>query len=644
MIFANPNEALTSIWGYSTFRPLQAEIISSVLNKNDTLVIMPTGGGKSLCFQVPALCLEGICLVVTPIIALMKDQVEQLGQKGVRAAAVYSGMSNQEIDVTLDNAVHGQLQFLYVSPERLKSELFIGRAKNMNISLLAIDEAHCISQWGYDFRPSYLDINEFKDYIPGTRVIALTATATRDVTKDIIGKLELKAGYKVFIQSFARPNLSYFVRKVEDKETKMIEILRKVKGQGIVYVRTRKSAKLMAEFLIRNGIGADYYHAGLNHKDRNARQEAWMKNTFRIMVATNAFGMGINKPDVRVVIHFDLPDNLESYYQEAGRAGRDGIKSYAVQLYHEQDTADLIIRVKTTSPEPGILRKIYQSLANYYKIAVGSSLLTSYDFDISEFVNSYNLDYLEAFHALKKLEEQGFIQLAESFYHPSKVKILLDHMELYKFEVANAPYEPVIKGLLRIYGGELYTNFHTIAEKKIAIFLNSSVTEVERKLTGLHRQNVIYYDKRKDTPQITFTTPRYDAGKLPLDVKYLNERRQIDISKAESVIDYVTRARTCRSVMLQNYFGESAVGDCGICDYCIEKVQRDQQVAFDEKTRKALRELIIIGGKPIREVLDHAPELEKDHWLEMIREMLESEELYYDENGLLYVAGEQDNY
>jgi ATP-dependent DNA helicase RecQ len=524
--FTNPYEALSSIWGYTDFRPLQADIISYVLKNKDTLAIMPTGGGKSLCFQVPALCMDGVCIVVTPIIALMKDQVEQLRQKGVRAAAVYSGMSNQEIDVTLDNAAHGQLQFLYVSPERLKSELFLERTRKMNISLLAIDEAHCISQWGYDFRPSYLEISEFKKYAKDAPLIALTATATKEVINEIIAKLGLKTGYKVFVQSFARPNLSYFVREVEDKEAKLIEILEKVRGQGIVYVRTRKSAKQIAEFLIRYGVSADFYHAGLSHNERNVKQDAWMNNSYRVIVATNAFGMGINKPDVRVVVHLDLPDNLESYYQEAGRAGRDGIKSYAVQLYHNQDKDDLIKRIKISSPAPETLKKVYQSLANFYKIAVGSSLLISYDFDISEFVSAYKLDYLETFHALKKLEEQGFIQLAESFYHPSKVKLLLDHMGLYKYEVANASYEPVIKALLRIYGGELYSNFHIISEKKIAIYLRISLAEVERKLNGLHNQNVIYYDKRKDTPQITFTTSRYDASKLPLNTKYLEERKR----------------------------------------------------------------------------------------------------------------------
>lgn len=640
MKFESPYEALTSIWGYTDFRPLQADIISSILKNKDTLAIMPTGGGKSLCFQVPALCMDGLCVVVTPIIALMKDQVEQLRQKGVRAAAVYSGMSNQEIDVTLDNAAHGQLQFLYVSPERLKSELFLQRTRKMNISLLAIDEAHCISQWGYDFRPSYLEINEFKKFAQNAPVIALTATATKEVTNDIIAKLELKAGYKVFVQSFARPNLSYFVREVEDKEAKLIEILEKVRGQGIVYVRTRKSAKQIAEFLIRYGVSADFYHAGLSHNERNLKQEAWMNNSYRIIVATNAFGMGINKPDVRVVVHLDLPANLESYYQEAGRAGRDGIKSYAVQLYHKQDKDDLINRIKISSPTPDILKKVYQSLANFYKIAVGSSLLISYDFDLSEFVNAYNLDYLETFHALKKLEEQGFIQLAESFYHPSKVKLLLDHMELYKYEVANESYEPVIKALLRIYGGELYSNFHIISEKKIAIYLRVGLAEVERKLNGLHNQNVIYYDKRKDSPQITFTTSRYDASKLPLNTGYLQERRRIDMERVDAVIEYVTRENTCRSVMIQRYFGELSAHDCGICDYCIEKSKPSNRMEYDSRIRKKIFKMIRQESKTLQNLLCEVPELEQEDWIMVIQLMLDMEELYYDEHGFLHPAGE----
>jgi ATP-dependent DNA helicase RecQ len=636
MKFNSPEEALRKVWGYENFRPLQLKIITSVLDGYDVLAILPTGGGKSLCFQVPALCMDGLCLVITPIIALMKDQVEQLRRYGVKAVAIYSGMSLKEIDISLDNCIYGEVKFLYVSPERLKSELFLERAKRMKIKLVAIDEAHCISQWGYDFRPSYLEISEFKNYVPDSPLIALTATATREVANDIVDQLSMRSNHKIFIQSFARPNLSFIVRKTEDKEAKMLEGLQKAAGSSIVYVRTRKRTKEIADYLIRNKISADFYHGGLNFLERNRKQEQWMKDKFRVMVATNAFGMGINKPDVRMVIHADLPDNLESYYQEAGRGGRDGNKAYASLVYQEQDMEELRTRIRISTPEPKFIKRVYQSLANFYKIAVGSSLFASYDFDIREFAQTYQLDYLSTFHALKKLEDQGFIQLTESFYHPSKVMILISHEDLYKFQVANQSMELLIKGLLRTYGGELYASFTTISEKKLAILLRTSVQDVEKKLSFLDAQEVIVYDKRKDQPQITFTTPRYDASKLPLDIQFLEARRSSDMDKAEAMIQYISQRETCRSVFIQHYFGEFKVTPCGNCDYCIEKATPDLSRSDTLALQKKILEKLNKDPSGIEGILRHFGDYPEDFVLTCIRQLLESEELYYDENEYLY--------
>lgn len=547
---------------------MQEDIILSVLDQKDTLALLPTGGGKSICFQVPAMMLEGICVVISPLISLMKDQVEQLQRRGIKAAAIYSGMSKREIDITLDNCVYGGYKFLYVSPERLKTEIFLERAKRMNISLLAIDEAHCISQWGYDFRPPYLEIATFKNELGIERLIALTATATKEVKRDIADKLEMH-DTQVFQKSFARANLSYSAFKLENKDGKMIEILTNVPGTSVVYVRSRKRTREVAELLKRNNISADYYHAGLSGKDRADRQSAWIDGTVRVMVATNAFGMGIDKPNVRTVIHLDLPDSLEAYYQEAGRAGRDEKKAFAVALYHPQDIDELKERTNRSIVSLDQIKRTYQALANYYKMAIGSHAFASFPFNYEQFVNTYNLPMIETYAALKKLSDEGLIQMTEGFYEQSKITFLLDKGETYKFQIANPKLDLLIKTLLRLYGGEVFVGYSKIKEKDIGSLLKTDKVQVRKWLKFLNENEVIDYQPALDSATITFLTPRVDADKLPIDNKQIEWRRKLAQEKAAAVIDYM-QSTGCRTQIFQHYFDEKTSLTCGICDNDLE--------------------------------------------------------------------------
>ncbi|WP_420577594.1 RecQ family ATP-dependent DNA helicase [Ekhidna sp.] len=565
----NPSEILKQYWGYNSFRVMQEDIIQSVLDGNDTLALLPTGGGKSICFQVPAMAMEGICIVVSPLISLMKDQVDQLQKRGIRAAAIYSGMSRREIDISLDNCIYGDFKFLYVSPERLKTEIFIERAKQMNICLLAIDEAHCISQWGYDFRPPYLEIAEFKKEVEAERLIALTATATKEVKQDIAEKLEMK-DVRVFQKSFARANLSYSAFRLENKEGKLLEILGNVPGTSVVYVRSRKRTKEIADMLRRNNISADFYHAGLTGLDRSEKQTAWINNKIRVMVATNAFGMGIDKPDVRTVIHMDLPDSLEAYYQEAGRAGRDGKKAYAVALYHNQDVDQLKDRTNRSIVSLDQIKRTYQALANFFKMAIGSHALSSFPFNYEQFINTYNLPVVETYSALKKLTDEGLIQMTEGFYEHSKLTFLLDKSETYKFQIANPKLDPAIKTLLRLYGGEVFVGYAKIKEKDIGSLLKTDKVQVRKWLKFLHESEVVDYQRAMDSATITFLTPRVDAEKLPIDAKQIEWRRKLALEKANAVIDYM-KSTECRTQIFQRYFDEETTITCGICDNDLEK-------------------------------------------------------------------------
>lgn len=564
-----PNQLLKQYWKYDAFRPLQEEIIGAVLEGKETLALLPTGGGKSVCFQIPALSMEGICIVVSPLIALMKDQVQQLKRKDIKAVAIYSGMSKREIDITLDNCIYGGFKFLYVSPERLKTELFIERAKQMNISMMAIDEAHCISQWGYDFRPSYLQIAESKKELGVSRVIALTATATKEVKEDIISKLVMK-DCQIFQKSFVRENLSYSAFKLESKEQKLLEILSRVGGSSVVYVRSRKRTKEIADLLVRNGFTASFYHAGLSGKERDERQDAWLSNRTRIIVATNAFGMGIDKPNVRTVIHMDLPDSLEAYYQEAGRAGRDEKKAFAVALYHAQDINEQKERAEKSVVSLEEIKRTYQALANYYKLAIGSLSLSSFDFRFDKFVKTYNLPTVETFNSLKKLADEGLIQLTDGFFEQSKMSFVLEKPEVYKYQVANPKLDPMIKGILRLYGGEAFAMYLTIKEKELATMLKTDVSQVKKWLQFLHEQKVIDYQASSDTQRVTFLTPRQDANNLPIDSNQIAWRKKLSVEKAQAVIDYV-ESKECRTNIFQKYFDEVPEDVCGICDNDLEK-------------------------------------------------------------------------
>ncbi|WP_025765243.1 RecQ family ATP-dependent DNA helicase [Dyadobacter tibetensis] len=631
----SPEEILKQYWNYDSFRPIQKDAVLSAVNGQDTLLLLPTGGGKSICFQVPVLMMEGVCIVVTPLIALMRDQVEQLKRRGIPAAAIHSGMNKHEIDIALDNCVHGSTRFLYVSPERLRTDIMIARAKKMKISLLAVDEAHCISAWGYDFRPSYLKIAEFRELIPDTPVMALTATATEEVRADIIDKLKMKT-VRVYKQSFARENLSYSVFNEDSKEQKLLQILQRVPGTAIIYVKTRKRTKELADWLNRKGVGASYYHAGLSHKDRSERQSAWIGNKVRVVVATNAFGMGIDKPDVRSVIHFDLPENLEAYYQEAGRAGRDGLRAYAVALYNPIDLEDLLDTVERQYPPIDLLRRVYQALANYYKIPVGSGELSIHDFDLQHFCGIFGLPVSDTHYSLKLLQEEGFIQLSESFNEPSKLMFLVDNRQLYDFQIRYPELDSFIKVILRLYGGELFTEYMRINETEIGQHFYAPVQEVASKLRFLQEREIIDFQPRRDKPQLTFLTQRFDAETMPLQVAEIKKKRARDRSKARAVLAYASSDNRCRTLMLLEYFNEFDASECGVCDNCLKKKKEKEQTfrALGLEIASDLRHNGPLSPKQLSERFGHVAE---KYFLRAIKMMLEEEKIAYNNQGKLIV-------
>ncbi|MFM2305427.1 MAG: hypothetical protein RLZZ367_96 [Bacteroidota bacterium] len=565
----NIHSILKQYWGFDSFRPLQEDIIHSVLAGNDTLALLPTGGGKSICFQVPGMAIDGMCLVISPLIALMKDQVQNLNSKGIKATAIYSGLQSRTIDALLDNCMLGKVKFLYISPERLATDDFRARMQRMNIRLLVVDEAHCISQWGYDFRPPYLQIAGVRTALGNVPVIALTATATPDVVKDIQEKLQFKKP-NVFSKSFVRANLSYVVRQTLDKEKALLDILSKVKGSAVVYVRNRKRTRQYAELLNKHNIKADYYHAGLEPNERSRKQEAWIKNKTRVICCTNAFGMGIDKPDVRSVIHMDLADSPEAYFQEAGRAGRDEQKAYAVQLCTGDDVTDLDEKLNDGFPTIDFIRQVYEDVMQHLVVALHDGMEKSYEWDLSAFSRSRNYNPAKVDSALKILEQQQVLYVSENAYSVSQIKCISSKEALSLFQQQHKKLEPVVKMVLRTSEG-VFEDFVAVDEDAMALRLKLTADEVMQQLTQLHGYKIFSYIPRRNKPRITLLQNRVKKDELRLDRDFINRRKADYEKRLKALRRYITDNTVCRTRQLVSYFGETTAADCGICDVCVDK-------------------------------------------------------------------------
>ena len=601
-------DILRQYWGYDDFRGIQREIIESIGSGHDTLGLMPTGGGKSITFQVPALSKEGTCIVITPLIALMKDQVENLRRRGIRAAAIYSGLTREEIVITLENCIFGAVKILYVSPERLSSELFQTKLRHMHVSFITVDEAHCISQWGYDFRPSYLEIAKIRKFLPGIPVLALTATATPQVVDDICDKLSrnVECGmrnenshipFNVFRMSFERRNLAYVVRQTTDKREQLIHILQNVKGTAIVYTRSRRRTKEFAELLNEAGISATFYHAGLDTATKDERQIAWQNDKTRVMVATNAFGMGIDKPDVRVVIHVDCPDSVEAYFQEAGRAGRDGQKAYAVLLYNDADHRKLEKRISDTFPEKDFIREVYEHLAYFYQIGVGSGYNHTFEFNIDKFCHTFRHFPIQVDSALKILNRAGYIEYTEEQDNQARVMFTVSRNELYRLENNTDNEERVITALLRNYGG-LFTDYNYIDESFIAQQCGLQSQQVYLILKNLSQRHILHFIPQKKTPYIRYAQRREDKEHIQLMPVIYEERKAQFAERIHAMIAYATNDSVCRSRQLLRYFGEDNDHDCRQCDVCLS--HRPEGMVSEPRLNEAMEKILDLldDGKP----------------------------------------------
>lgn len=627
-------EILKQYWGYDDFRGIQKEIIESIGNGHDTLGLMPTGGGKSITFQVPALAQPGLCLVVTPLIALMKDQVRNLRDRGIKALAVYSGMTREEILVALENCIFGDYKFLYISPERLDTEIFRTKLRKMKVSMITVDESHCISQWGYDFRPAYLKISEIRELLPDAPVLALTATATPEVVKDIQEKLGFKEGSNVFRMSFERKNLAYIVRPTENKQEELLHILNSVPGCAIVYTRNRKRTREVAELLVSKEITATFYHAGLNNDVKDQRQKSWLTGESRVIVATNAFGMGIDKPDVRIVIHIDMPDSPEAYFQEAGRAGRDGQKAYAVLLYAKSDKTNLNKRIADTFPDKDYIRKVYEDVNYFFQMAMGDGLGCTFAFNLDEFCRNFKHFPIQADSALKILTRAGYLEYTDEQDNASRILFTMRRDELYKLHENDPDTEKLVNVILRSYTG-LFTDYAYINEDSLAIRSGLTRQRIYEILLMLTRRHVLHYIPRKKTPYIIYTRERHEKERLAITKEIYEERKESYTARIKAMIEYATADDKCRSRMLLRYFGEKNEHYCRQCDVCLSKHHSGMKFSEYQDLEEQILHLLKEAPTPVAELVKHlSSEREKT---EKVLSYLLSEEIIQLNDGILSI-------